>query len=312
MTHVSQIRNSYFSTSATISDSKSFWTSCLLLNLLPAPTSFTQTASTNLHPELYSKHSHQVATHPISLKKFRANKLHLQQQVSYKPLHCSCRVPSFPLNNFISDWCFYQNLKNLQAGTSLFTPVKSIHTFCTAWTTAHAAITWVWNLQASAGKHTQTASKAVLTPPALLLQTNRHTQSRVVISDITLCLDENYRPVLQPHCWAKQLLSTTPLQGKGNPESLLRVCSFLMSCLDAAPMEESSLSIRGISQAWTITLNASYPGSGQENHKEQKIGFDIFKDGKNTLLHARRHVSRTPKTTPTLLVICTFPFLVHH
>lgn len=101
--HVSQIRNSYFSTSATISDSKSFWTSCLLLNLLPASTSFTQTASMNLHPELYSKHSHQVATHPISLKKFRANKSHLQQQVSYKPLHSSCRVPSSPLNNFISD-----------------------------------------------------------------------------------------------------------------------------------------------------------------------------------------------------------------
>lgn len=75
--HVCQIRNSYFSTSATVSDSKSFWTSCLLFNLFPASTSSTATASTNTHPQLGSKCSHQVATHPISLKKCRANKLHL-------------------------------------------------------------------------------------------------------------------------------------------------------------------------------------------------------------------------------------------
>lgn len=62
---------------------------------------------------------------------------------------------------------------------------------------------------------TQTASKSVLTAPAFLLPTNSHTQG-TDISGVTLCLDKNYRPVLQPHCWAKQSLSTTPPQEKGN------------------------------------------------------------------------------------------------
>lgn len=51
-----------------------------------------------------------------------------------------------------------------------------------------------------------------------------------------------------------------------------------------------------------MTLYAQCSGSGQENHKEKKIAFDILKGGKNTVLHVRSHVSTKPKTTPMFLV----------
>lgn len=51
-----------------------------------------------------------------------------------------------------------------------------------------------------------------------------------------------------------------------------------------------------------MTLYAQYSGSGQENHKEKKIAFDILEGEKITVLHVRSHVSTKPKTTPTFLV----------
>lgn len=51
-----------------------------------------------------------------------------------------------------------------------------------------------------------------------------------------------------------------------------------------------------------MTLHAQCSGSGQENHKEKKIAFDILKGGKITVLHVRSHVNIKPKITRTFLV----------
>lgn len=142
-------------------------------------------------------------------------------------------------------------------------------------------------------------TKSVLTPPALVLRTNSHTQSRETVSDIILYLDENYKPVLQLQL-CKAIAHYHSTTGERKPREFTKGLQVLVSCLDAAPSEQSGFPIRGTSQVWT--LYALCPGSGQENHKEQEVAFDMFKGGKVTLLHARKHDSRMPKTIPTFLV----------
>lgn len=147
--------------------------------------------------------------------------------------------------------------------------------------------------------HKQPASKSVLTPPALLLQTNSNTQSRETVSDIILCLDDNYKPVLQLQL-CKAIAHYHSTTGERKPREFTKGLQVLVSCLDAAASEESRFSTRGTSQVWT--LYALCPGSGQENHKEQEVAFDMFKGGKITLLHAKWHDSRMPKKPPTSAV----------
>lgn len=77
---------------------------------------------------------------------------------------------------------------------SLLTLLKSTHTFCTA---THTAVTWVWNYRLRL-INAQTAITEICSFTTCTFTASQQPQSRTAFSGITLCLDENYKPMLQP------------------------------------------------------------------------------------------------------------------
>lgn len=77
---------------------------------------------------------------------------------------------------------------------SLFTLLKSTHTSCTA---AHTAITRVWNYRPGL-INAQTATTEICSHTTCTSAASQQPQSRTAFSGITLCLDENYKPMSQP------------------------------------------------------------------------------------------------------------------
>lgn len=192
--HVSQISNSYFSTSA-----NNFWFQ-ELLDVLSSPNPLASIHFHSQQPALTST----LSFIPNSAIKLEHVKLVLKNSEgksctynrrSLTNLCDACGVSLFSLNNVIGCWCLYENVTSRQ-GQAFFTPVKSMHTFCNSQSVKSAGFNGC----------TYVAPWSVLTPPALTQQSNSHTQSTAAISDITLYLDENYRPVLQLNCWVKHSL----------------------------------------------------------------------------------------------------------